>query len=1617
MSKKGFRSQASSSGAVAGTFGGFSDGAVFAASASGFGGGSSSPLSHVYEPPGLKGLSDPNVVVAFKNLQKRDGTTKSKALEDLQNYTQSLGSHQDGLEAAMLEAWIKVYPRISIDSSRRVRQLAHTLQGQIAALCGKRIARYMPQIVGAWLAGMYDNDKSVSRAAQESFKLVFPSEEKYQHVWQVYQADVVQFSRNVIEKETAQTLSDERTTSPDDAMSKYTRTLGTAIMMITNLIEIVAEADLAKAQPQLHDMLFETQVWKFASFSDAFVRRAVYKLLVVSLVRRKSDLDPATISATVLTSALHSSQIGSAYDYAKALALLSAKMPSVWTQDYHGTGKKSARNRLCYFLRKGSQGGPPETWSYIEDLINCLSVDVLACGQGEETTELPSNERPSYTEVLEALHDGIANKDEPRANSGTAWKAYLTTSNITTRSLQSPHQRAQLIASSILPILPQYIRPSPENSRWAIAGSQQQAICRKACLQVLRLDEPLFIKHWRALSNQIIEDVKVSLPEQSKDYVKSQESLGAEATRWYGLQAALFDETDSSTWHDALVDSLDLELAAAISTLKLRNGKPYGAATLVDSVIRLLPKPILKIDAIHNRLNMFANDDIPGLLFSPSAKFLIHIMGLLQETCDVGQGFDKCTNALIKAPESAEKRSALRSLLSSPSIASNESLASMARQTLQLALRKEETNDWDVVMAAASNAYAPKELTDDILATMTQSLSIHAQRLPSLHGFELLEKQNINLLREYSTTPKGYPLAMRLLYLADGPDDTVSQRAQGLSRVLQNVMLAGPNGTQPSGSFINLIKHSFNEVNVESLSIEMLLKPAEQAFVQSSEHDKPTLAAALLPSPSQWSKALEPFLSKSPNPSIAITTVFGGAIALIKTAHETWFDVSRDAQGQSLLLRMARYVVDLISATNAFNVSSLEQQLNLAKSIAITLQLAGNNLSVQGSMPLWASSEKDTGLDLVDFVAKAQSLLVSWLRTKPKSVLIDNVMSQLLETSVGLSSSAYYSASAFSAIATELNDLHGPSGDEVISRLKSVLKSPDTFTAAALLTSASGGQGWLRTCNELLADLTVLTFDTEQKCLRSLVLLNCVLEGSDSLIDDVPKQRLVFFVKHMVEELPKASSTDQAEVMRALHVVLPPIKEIYGSFWGTLFEIMGSVFRGSVTDENLPLLLSSLRLLSLFRKPFMQDGNDDLLDAWTDHKSSFAKDLISLMNKLKDLADWSHQPRRIVNEILSRQIAGLGTDITEDEEELYPVLASESEALQRAAYKILHETVPVKQEQLALEKALEKGYEAKLPEELLSLILAPPPIGHLTEADFSRNIPSSLRSYLLSWRLTFDHWTNASYALQADYTKNLAEGAYLPDLLNLTFYLLITSRHKPVDASKFSIETYEPDVESPEKDTQRLVIHLYYLTLLHVPSLAKNWWRDSTSRQTNLAVQNWTEKYISPFIIATELSAIKSWAPNQAATDDSSLTVKVSHTTREISASIPVDEQTTSISIRLPPSYPLSRAEVTGIHRVGVPENKWNSWIRNAQGQVTTSEGGSNALMDCILAWKRNVTAAMKGQTECAICYSVVGGDKTLPKKKCPTGRHTYSDMMSVTVQELLPFWVLIPVVQKQQQQ
>jgi hypothetical protein len=101
MSKK-FKSQASSSRAAASAFGSFGG---FSGSFSGEG-KETSALTYIAAPPDLSRIAEQQLVIAFKNLLKKDDITRLKALEELRDYITTVEKRKGTLDDGFLDAWV-----------------------------------------------------------------------------------------------------------------------------------------------------------------------------------------------------------------------------------------------------------------------------------------------------------------------------------------------------------------------------------------------------------------------------------------------------------------------------------------------------------------------------------------------------------------------------------------------------------------------------------------------------------------------------------------------------------------------------------------------------------------------------------------------------------------------------------------------------------------------------------------------------------------------------------------------------------------------------------------------------------------------------------------------------------------------------------------------------------------------------------------------------------------------------------------------------------------------------------------------------------------------------------------------------------------------------------------------------------------------------------------------------------------------------------------------------------------------------------------------------------------------------------------------------------------------
>ncbi|KFY49982.1 hypothetical protein V495_00376 [Pseudogymnoascus sp. VKM F-4514 (FW-929)] len=1622
MSKRQFKSQASSSRAVFGNGSGFG----------GFGSGSTSTLSYLTEPPNLSSISDPNVVVAFKNLLKKDSTTKAKGLDDLRLHVLS-SPHENGggVEQSILEAWVKLYPRISIDNSRRVRELSHTLQYELLKSARKSMEKFIPNIVGAWLAGTYDRDRPVSKAASDGLNSFFDTEEKILLFWRRCQVQILEFAQEAI-LETPETLSDERTVNADESQAKFDRVVGASLSLGINLLTKLSKQDIIKHEEAYKSFITGNRIlWGFIASKDSFVRRTTAQLVLVCLEKQPGFIeeDLETVGTTFIDAGLRSPQLSSSLAFTHALGKLTATFPTVWTTSYKG--KKAPLSRLRRFIEKGSQLGPADYWKALNSLLAHLPSGVLP------------TDVTGAIDFLKSLGDGISIRDEPRLNIPTAWICYVNTVRQLQKHLADQKEQNQLLVASVYPLFEHFIRPTPEGSRWATSNSTAalaKAFHLCAASEARQSDAPL-TQEWKRIADTVITSIQTSLPEQSKDFEKSQASVASEAHRWFKLQAEICkysgaDRADAEAYKDILIEASASIISRSLEVLSARNGKPFGAAGAVEGALRLAPDVLGPVssgavsdpESAEKAITSFLMSNLQKLVASPSAQYLIASLKLL---CASPEQESVCMSiwqttirGLISFPDSTQKAVTAEALTSLGSFGFI-SVAAQATDFVQellisstLKFLRGGESEWRGVFEAAikfscfSNANSAK-----VIDTITDCLDTQNPGfLNAVDALEFVVAHRPQLLAETGDIEgtRHIEVMTKLLELGESGHPGVISKVGALKSALGKIGATDGLPHEKGSPIVSIIQENLESVGPRSLSIDTLVAQAEGVATPSGT----TSVSDLFPNKENWYKALRPILlACGKDLSLSLTNILGGTIALasLDDSSSSSPPIARDLDGYSAALRMAIYTSKLVAQENILKNIPINVQIDIIYLLCLTVEVANDQLGLRRDGLLWSSlDEPDIESDIQDFIATSQRALAKilsesddWLDGSDgeQTDMGHALISRLLEESKGNSTTAFYAGRVLANVLSGLVESHGwhsASGEEWLTSGDALKSStPKGFTAVAILAGLKESLGSSKVvnnlCNRLVSDVTGLAL-TSEKAPLLLSLMNAALAVYDEDSLPVANNRLVFAVKQITGWLEQPEILNPvlaAQASRSLQLLLPGISEVYGPYWQISIDFCVALWNAKpvMRDANtwLPAIHSSLRLVVLLKG--LDEPNDDLLEALEDAEKEISEGIVTLL--ALNRPEVETQPWRIVNELIYRQVTKVPLTHIKDLSDLYPLVASEFPVIQSAAFGILHRALPAAQGEISVNVLLEKK-DAQLPEELCSLLLDAPQMENFPD-DILSLFPPPIRTYLLSWHLIFDAFSAASHKVRNDYTTQLKAENLVTPLLNLLFDVLGHSAGKPLNLDRArlksdAIRAYDMDVAASEPDEynmQWLMVHLYYLCLKFTPGLVKSWYLECKSKQTRLAVESWTEKSFSPLVIVDTLDDVEIWAAGleEPPEDEKELIIKVSKKSREVYAGYEVDEMTMQIAIRFPPIYPLESIKVEGVNRVAVSEKKWQSWLMIIQGVITFSNG---SITDGLLAFRRNVTGALKGQTECAICYSIVSSDKKMPDKRCGTCKHLF---------------------------
>ncbi|KAK9245069.1 hypothetical protein V1506DRAFT_554209 [Lipomyces tetrasporus] len=1596
-----------------------------------------SSKAQYYEEPGhshidVAILDNPQLMVIFKGLQKRDPTTKEKALDALVTYLQD---PESVVEESILAVWVQFYPQLASEFSRRLRMLAHKLQGDLFRRFQRQSAKYMKDSVGKWLGGLYDNDKVVARTATVSFESVFTGESKRHQVFQVFHVQLLDYVKHALTAKDSHTLADEKYFSQTDIESKVDREVACGISLFSYLLECISPEAIEEQQYDYAEIFTSETLWRSLISTDSYLSRAALSLMVQVAYNYTDWLRamPRYLSRYLISNGLMNIPTGAVLDYLECLVTVTRLYPTAWTPS--SETNEPSFSLLLAFISQGSRYAGPRYWHYVEVLIENLPPTIL---DTNDFSCFPINE------VATAFTTGILMESRTVVDSSV--DAYMSLlAYFSTMSEITQIQEASL--AKAMDIVDQYIlisgalgkKISTDNVARSLTGYLRKIIPEH---------EEFALRFWQR-TVEILKKTVENTTEGSGVDVKET------VTRWISLTKRITAVPEELTERIGISSAICRLVETCLSSVESCSGSLPVPAYILESLLKEFFSYVKADKSLLQSVDDFIVNTIPAIISSSSSAHLINVWVNYEQQIDDTGHASKLWESIVQSllvPSLVETRDTiLINLLTSlkpikSSVVPYEPLEEYILWKVEVIFDNSEDKDWDVIVASLlGEGYAISEQTAiEILNRLSQMSSFDSYREEIFFKNLIpVSQKNFKILSAFIKTEEGNRLASRLWQLAESIEDA-SDPANVIRQRLEGQLNISQTNDRPDSSLFESLANSIvtDVENDPEASCESLVNRSISLWGNANVDTRSIIAPKLLCVGSRLRNRLEIALSKPIAPSVSLVNNIAGALFLISDVRlrsishnigqEAYEDESEEDKIK--LFRLVSYALDLVGKTDAFEYLPYLDKLHMFLSFQIVSELAKDEINEYGSRkmpPIFGANDLSySGLDdLLSLTEGSNEQLESKLglfalpdidgdtfdvgnhrdvttSSKDDVGFMQDVVTLIGQFTRQQSVFGFYAARVLANIVSYLVedvDFQLKNAEQFFEKHR-LRRSKDLLASVAIFQGMSNYVGAMtstdRLRNEIASDiLGIRPASVSSEGFNKIILLNSLVHNiDDPNFSPFPPNRAIMLLKRLLEIFRERSAENLAlrsEIAKLLVAVLPVVKGLYGEHWYRVFNFVSESLticeEFLTSDEVTPLLFHTLKVLALVRS--YQDQNDDIADLLAED-SEIMDALVRILAASVDVKRRS-QARLLCDSALSRQIIEVPVDKISDPAQLFPILSVESEPLQKTILKLESRIIPLTQESLAIEAALDtRGVlNIELPVELLSLVMSiPEDMNGDAEVEEIRGggMDAEMRAYLYSWKLIFEYFENAPFALKTKYAESLKEGDYVDSILNLLSFLLSLTSGKPLDASKLPFTRFDPDdvLESPSQELQWLLLHIYYQLLHHVPSMVRKWWAEIRNRQLSLAVESFTQKYFSPVLIDAELQSVQTKLTETGTeAEDENVQVKVSRVTHEVTAVYSIDEQTMEMIIRVPTNFPLHDVHVDGVKRVGVKENQWRAWLLASQSVITSQNGN---IVDALVLFRRNVNLHFEGVTECAICYSILHQDRSLPNKRCQTCKNKF---------------------------
>lgn len=1496
----------------------------------------------------ITGIPDPNhllcsntLKLAFKSLMKRDVNTKEKSITHMLEYIKENPSELN--DDLVIITWVQLYPKLSIDDSKKVRSLSHQIQSQFVLSLGKLYAKYLKDTIGIWLSGLYDTDRSTSKICKESIYIAFGSNiEKISNLWKIFTIQILNYSNQVLTYETKDTLSDERFCSNDESEAKYLRVLQSSILLVVNTLNEINSIDMLNDniinllknifnQKSLYDSFsskdFNLKKSTYMSFKslisskhlDLIIDRNIFKSLSKAMIKGikfDSKINPLLYSNTIIV-ILDTLVCVTSYD-----ALL-------WINT------KKSDEKLLSLLRLGSLNSEPIYYDIVFKLLKILPSEILKF-----------DDSLKFNPYFDALISSVQ-KEKSILFIEKGWKVLLNLITVLISQNALSNHVLDKFTYSLIKLI---------DSPLLISSNLKNLMDNIHSFANDDKDVLLDI-------NSIIMD---SLPNKALLFVDYDNYIVKNTSKFLESFIELLDINKSDLEEVLIANSID-----SLEEINSTEGIPLLAFLIINIFIK---KNNMKYSG---SIISFINT-IPQYITESFVSQPLETLILFSHSNYAKE--DLVNNTVNETFIKLNELHLVNKLLKVVSKFSNLNLHEAKDLNDYLVQNSKSINDFENHNTSTLYEF----LTLEILLNLYQN-----ENFDSFISNSLSYYKNDLYVQFAEQTPEFLEKLIGIIFdekFIDNPEykiaiDLLNKLALNLSKpkfcdtFKASLLKVVGNYDYKYLNIKNIVTNITDDFCSQFLNAN-LLKNFEFMFTTNLNN--------LLSISNSLDLGLYFFVDNSidNNEKLKNTDFNSARVGINKACFYSELLRDNPEVNENYILDLAliaEYASDILFLENTYSNILQEKIIEFQSTVRIAVLQLFKDINYQTIFQdIFLNKTENNSISyLLKLLANENNLIKYYSHRILKSILMEKSESLSFKT---------FEALDFKPLMKSPELLF-------------------VFLNSSKKYLVSKNLNYIRTNNiaNLLNIKTSLDICTNG--LRELILLNSFI--NIDLDYDIPEnfilvtpQRCLILLNTITNWLETEIAYDEAFkpvriamiqfVQRYINGVYYVCDNNYPSdFINKIFNL-GTKLLSETTnlldneDEiTIDLLYYTLKLYVMLYK-----YKDDI-ESWEDDCVDTEEEFISLFFKFSKLKI-INQPVTIITRtfsiILTEHIKS--TTLSDNYDKFYNLINNENTDIQRIGCTLLHKLIPEVQDNLVVEFTLNKK---KANEEGYSGIHLPLTLIKVTDTPLVDYIefesPWKVYQYLWSWYLIMDHFKSITQQMRQDYINDLGEDKICL-FLNFIFSELDLNKFKLHDDEKTFVKDYiftdNATLDYPE-EIRKILLNLVYEIMNNIGgTFAQNWFHSIKDRQLQQNIEKFIVRFISPELINDILSTLC----NKNSIEDSEFKININRKTNEIKCLYNIDEQKMEISITLPSNFPLSQITVNGISRVGVDEKKWKSWIMSAQYVINFQNG---TILDSIKHFKDNVTANFENYEDCAICYSILNAvDHSTPNKVCPTCKHNF---------------------------